>query len=93
MFNKILYRLAQTKQRLSYASSWFGILGMPLLIVDLLQKKLMLYHINVSFIILTITTLIFLIVAGYTAEKTGLIEAENKWAWKQQTAMKKSLKK
>lgn len=93
MNKKILNTLAHFKQRLSYASGWTGIIGMPLLIVNLIQEKLKLINININFLILLFLSISGLFLIGYISEKIGLIKAEANWGWRQQEDMQKQLKR
>lgn len=79
---------AHMRQRIGYAASWFGMLGVPLLVVDLIQKKLSLIDIQVSFILLVAVTLVIMALAGYVFEKTGFIQAEYAWAYNMNEKMK-----
>lgn len=82
---------ARVRQRIGYASSWFGMLGVPLLVVDLIQKKLAAININISFILLVVITLSGMALAGYLFEKTGFIQKEYAWAYDMNEKMKKDI--
>ncbi len=88
-----LFNIAEQKQRLSYASGWVGIFGVPLLVVNLIQEKLLLINIKVPLILLFALSAVGLWLIGYISEEIGLIKAEANWSWKQQEEMQKSLKK
>jgi len=72
--------IAKIKLRYIYATSWFNIVGMPLLVANLLQEKLLLIGININFIIILISGVICIGILGYFLDKWGFYEAENSYA-------------
>lgn len=82
---------ARIRQRIGYAASWFGMLGVPLLVVDLIQKKLELINVHIPFLVLTGSTMLGMALGGYLLERIGFIDAEYKWNWDRSRAMQQAL--
>lgn len=75
-------KIAKIKLRYIYATSWFNIVGMPLLVANLLQQKLLALGININFIFILVGGIICVGIAGYVMDKIGLYESENTYAAK-----------
>lgn len=84
---------AHMRQRIGYAASWFGMLGVPLLVVDLIQQKLAQIDIHISFALLIAVTLVTMALAGYSFEKMGFIQAEYAWAYNMNEKMKADIQR
>lgn len=82
---------ARVRQRIGYASSWFGMLGVPLLVVDLVQKKLELVNVHISFGVLVVSTIATMALGGYLFERFGFIQAEYTWAYNMNQKMQKDI--
>jgi len=75
-------KLAQIKLRYIYATSWFNVVGVPLLVANLLQDKLLLLGIKLNFLIILLVGVISIAIIGFWMDKMGLFEEENTYAAK-----------
>ena len=75
-------RLAQIKLRYIYATSWFNIVGMPLLVANLLQEKLLLMGIKLHFLLILFGGVTVIGIVGFFMDQIGLYESENTYAAK-----------
>jgi predicted permease len=81
------------KLRLQYASSYFSIIGLPLLVVNLVQEKLMLVGININYFVLLLLGITGLFVFAYFLDSLGFWESENDFGYTKQKAMRKEINK
>jgi hypothetical protein len=72
------------KERTNYVAGYMSLFTMPLLLADLIQKKLIVIGIGINYVTIVLIGLLFLFCAGYYVDKFGLIEAEQKYAYRHQ---------
>jgi uncharacterized membrane protein YdcZ (DUF606 family) len=72
-------RFARIKQRLSYVSGLVTLLTVPLLLIDLVQRKLVEASFKVPFWFVFIVTVAGLIALGWLLDHYGLIAAEQRY--------------
>lgn len=70
------------KTRINYVAGTFGMFTMPLLLADLIQKKLLLIGVSVPYLVIVFIGFILVVIGGYILERTGFIEAETKYAYR-----------
>lgn len=88
----VIQGIAELKQRVSYASGWAGLLGMPFLVSKDTQDILAAsgWHINRFIIILALV--IFAFTGAWIAEKLGIWQAENNFGLERQPMLLEELR-
>lgn len=81
--------LAQTRVKYAQATALFNMFGMPMLIADLVQKKLLLIDIQIPFLAILVAGFIFLMVMGEILDRSGWIEEEQSYIGQKNREFKK----
>lgn len=68
--------MGKWKGRLSFASSWVSLVGLPFLFVGEIQRQLSKVKIDIPFSVLLAISLILLFLFAYVIDRYKLIEAE-----------------
>jgi uncharacterized membrane protein len=89
----MIKQVVKWKLRLQYASSYFSIIGLPLLVVNLIQEKLTSIGININYLTLLILGIIGLFVFAYFLDILGFWESENDYGYTKHKAMRQDINK
>ena len=76
MMMKIINTIAALKVRTNHSVGYLNLFGVPLLIADLIQDKLLLLGIELPFIIIVVVGIIGILIIGFMFDRIGLQEAE-----------------
>lgn len=80
------------KQRLSYSAGYFSIISMPLLVVDVVQQKLALVGLNLSFATLFVFSIISLSLVGWALDAWGFWTKEHDLIYERSALMRKDIR-
>lgn len=89
---KFVNALGRWKARMSYASGWLSIVGIPFLIVSTFQSMLFRMNIDVPFIPLFIASVLLLVFFAWFIDKIGIMESETNYSMEKSVAIR-SIKK
>lgn len=79
---KITETLAIWKQRFQYAGGFFSVFSMPILIVDLIQRRLAEMHVAIPMLYIIVPVILLIFLFGYVMDKLGLYAAEMRYQLK-----------
>jgi hypothetical protein len=83
--------IVKWKLRLQYASTYGSIVGVPILVVNLLQEKLALIGVRISFVVLLFLTLVGIAIFGLMLDKLGVRESENDYNYSKQRKLSEDI--
>lgn len=84
---KLIKEISKWKNRINYFSSWISPFSSLLMIAYILQSKLIVIGVNISFVWLIFIGTIVLLVGGYLIDKLGFYSAENEYALEKNQAL------
>jgi uncharacterized membrane protein len=89
---KVIKFITRWKLRLQYAGSYISIVGMPLLLVDLLQEKLQAVGVVIPYIVLFGIAAATMLIAGWLFDVFGVWEAENDYGYEKQGKLRSEVR-
>ena len=84
----IVKSLLLWKQRIGYSSTYFSLISIPLLVVNLVQEKLLLINIKVNFLVLFLLCSLLICIFGYVLDKFGFWELEANIGYEKNTLLR-----
>ena len=86
MKDKLLKFTAKNKFRFNRGYSYFAMVGIPLLVADMIQERLLPYGIDIRIYYLVLIAAIIVWLTGYLEDKFGILSAESAYSFNRNPA-------